>query len=195
MSATRKPIVVVGSVTMDMVTRAKQIPLIGQTVIGTGFQTTPGGKGANQAVAAARLGYPVEMAGMVGEDLYGQQLLDNLAAAGVGTASMGRVPGPSGLAPIFLAESGENSIIVVPGANGHVDSVFIDRHTDLIRSAGMVLCQLELPMDTLPHILEVCTEARVPVMLDPAPAARSARRCLGPGRMVHSQRNRSCLLS
>ncbi len=171
MSATRKPIVVVGSVTMDMVTRAKQIPLIGQTVIGTGFQTTPGGKGANQAVAAARLGYPVEMAGMVGEDLYGQQLLDNLAAAGVGTASMGRAPGPSGLAPIFLAESGENSIIVVPGANGHVDSVFIDRHTDLIRSAGMVLCQLELPMDTLPHILEVCTDARVPVMLDPAPAA------------------------
>src|SRR5579863_4753412 len=109
MSESRKPIVVVGSVTMDMVTRAKQIPLIGQTVIGTGFQTTPGGKGANQAVAAARLGYPVEMAGMVGDDVYGQQLLDNLAHAGVGTVSMARTAGPSGLAPIFLSESGENS--------------------------------------------------------------------------------------
>ncbi len=171
MSEYRKPIVVVGSVTMDMVTRTKQIPRIGQTVIGTGFQTTPGGKGANQAVAAARLNYPVEMAGLVGDDVYGQQLLDNLAAAGVNTASMAHIDGPSGLAPIFLAENGENSIIVVPGANAKVDDAFIDRHADLIRSAGMVLCQLELPMDTLPHILAVCALAGVPVMLDPAPAA------------------------
>ncbi len=171
MSESRKPIVVVGSVTMDMVTHAKQIPRIGQTVIGTGFQTTPGGKGANQAVAAARLSYPVKMAGMVGDDVYGQQLLDNLAAAGVDTASMARTAGPSGLAPIFLAENGENSIIVVPGANGKVDPAFVERHTDLIRSAGMVLCQLELPIDTLPHILAVCSSAGVPVMLDPAPAA------------------------
>ena len=74
----QKPIVVVGSVTMDMVSRARNIPLIGQTVIGTGFETTPGGKGANQAVAAARLGYPVKMVGLVGEDVYGPALLENL---------------------------------------------------------------------------------------------------------------------
>ena len=171
MQSNQKPIVVVGSVTMDMVTRAKQIPRVGQTVIGTGFQTTPGGKGANQAVAAARLGYPVEMVGLVGNDVYGPVLLEKLARAGVKTAAMGRADGSSGLAPIFLAENGENAIIVVPGANGKVDCALIDKHADLIRSAGMVLFQLELPLETLPHTLKLCAEAGVPVMLDPAPAA------------------------
>ena len=167
----QKPIVVVGSVTMDMVTRAKHIPIIGQTVIGTGFETTPGGKGANQAVAAARLGYPVKMVGMVGQDVYGPALLENLAHAGVGTEAMEPVAGPSGLAPIFLAENGDNAIIVVPGANGKVDPAFVDRHSALIRSAGMVLCQLEIPIETLSHTLALCADAGVPVMLDPAPAA------------------------
>jgi ribokinase len=167
----RKPIVVVGSVTMDMVTLTPQIPSIGQTVIGTGFSTTPGGKGANQAVAAARLGYPVHMVGKVGDDVYGTALLENLAHAGVDTAAMEPTAGPSGLAPIFLAETGENAIVVVPGANGLVDAVFVDRHAGLIRSAGMVLCQLEIPIETISHTLALCAEAGVPVMLDPAPAA------------------------
>jgi ribokinase len=171
MSTPRKPIIVVGSVTMDMVTRTPQIPKIGQTVIGTGFETTPGGKGANQAVAAARLGYPVKMVGKVGKDVYGPVLLRNLADAGVETDAMEDVEGPSGLAPIFLSEGGENSIVVVPGANGHVDCADIDRHAALIRSAGMVLCQLEIPMDTISHTFALCAEAGVPVMLDPAPAA------------------------
>jgi ribokinase len=171
MPTAQKPIVVVGSVTMDMVTRARQIPSIGQTVIGTGFETTPGGKGANQAVAASRQGYPVEMVGMVGDDVYAQALLDNLAHAGVGAKAMERTTGPSGLAPIFLAESGENSIVVVPGANGKVDAASVDRHSALIRSAGMVLCQLELPIETVSHVLALCAGAGVPVMLDPAPAA------------------------
>src|SRR6202453_2502826 len=112
MTTTQKPIVIVGSVTMDMVTRTPQIPRIGQTVIGTGFETTPGGKGANQAVAAARLGYPVHMVGKVGEDVYGPALLKNLAASGVTTTAMEQVDGPSGLAPIFLSETGENAIVV-----------------------------------------------------------------------------------
>lgn len=156
---------------MDMVTRAKNIPRVGQTLIGTGFETTPGGKGANQAVAAARLGYQVKMVGMVGEDVYGPALLENLRHAGVGTEAMEPVAGPSGLAPIFLAENGDNAIIVVPGANGEVDPAYVDRHSALIRSAGMVLCQLEIPMKTLNHTLNLCAEAAVPVMLDPAPAA------------------------
>ena len=171
MNGLRKPIVIVGSVTMDLVTRARQIPRIGETLIGTSFETTPGGKGANQAVAAARLGYPVKMVGMVGDDAYGPALLENLARAGVDTAAMEQVSGASGLAPIFLAESGENAIIVVPGANGKMDSAAVDRHSALIRSAGMVLCQLELPMQTVSHVLALCAEAGVPVMLDPAPAA------------------------
>ena len=172
MNGPRKSIVVVGSVTMDMVTLTPRIPRTGETVIGTGFGTTPGGKGANQAVAAARLGYPVQMVGKVGEDLYGPSLLENLAAAGVGTDAMESTAGPSGLAPIFLSESGENAIVVVPGANGKVDPAFIDRHAELIRSACMVLCQLEVPIETVSHVLAVCEEARVPVMLDPAPAAQ-----------------------
>ena len=171
MSTSQKPIVVVGSVTMVMVTRTPQIPRIGQTVIGTGFETTPGGKGANQAVAAARLGYPVHMVGKVGDDAYGPALLKNLAAAGVNTSAMETTAGPSGLAPIFLSEAGENSIVVVPGANGHVDGADVDRHAVLIRSAGMVLCQLEIPMATISHTFALCAEAGVPVMLDPAPAA------------------------
>ena len=171
MNIVQKPIVVVGSVTMDMVSRAKNIPVIGQTVIGTGFETTPGGKGANQAVAAARMGYPVKMVGMVGQDVYGPTLLENLGHAGVGTEAMEPVAGPSGLAPIFLAENGDNAIIVIPGANGKVDSEYVDRHAELIRSAGMVLCQLEIPIETLTHALALCAETGVPVMLDPAPAA------------------------
>jgi ribokinase len=171
MSTSQKPIVVVGSITMDMVTRTPQIPKIGQTVIGTGFETTPGGKGANQAVAAARLGYPVHIVGKVGEDAYGPALLKNLATAGVDTSSVETTAGPSGLAPIFLSEAGENSIVVVPGANGKVDCATVDRHAALIRSAGMVLCQLELPLETVTHTLALCAAAGVPVMLDPAPAA------------------------
>jgi len=166
-----KPIVVVGSINMDLVARTPTIPLAGQTLIGTDFATTPGGKGANQAVAAARLGFPVHMVGAVGEDVFGQALLDNLTAAGVATSAVERVPGPSGVAPILVADNGENSIVVVPGANGKVDRAAIDRQAALIRSAGMVLCQLELPLDTVTHLLALCAQAGVPVMLDPAPAA------------------------
>jgi ribokinase len=171
MSESRKPIVVVGSVTMDMVTCTPQIPRIGQTVIGTSFSTTPGGKGANQAVAAARLGYPVQFVGMVGDDVYGPQLIENLSHAGVDTSAMIAAHGSSGLAPIFLAENGQNAIVVVPGANGKVDSAYVDKHADVIRNAGMVLCQLELPMATIDHTLALCAQFGVPVMLDPAPAA------------------------
>ena len=171
MNTSPKPIVVVGSVTMDMVTCTLQIPRIGQTVIGTSFSTTPGGKGANQAVAAARLGYPVQFVGKVGDDVYGSQLIENLSVAGVDTSAMTTAPGSSGLAPIFLAENGQNAIVVVPGANGKVDCACVDQHIDVIRDAGMVLCQLELPMTTIDHTLAICAELGVPVMLDPAPAA------------------------
>jgi ribokinase len=171
MSDSRKPIVIVGSITMDLVTRTPRIPAIGQTLIGTGFETTPGGKGANQAVAAARLGYPVAMVAKVGDDAYGPALIQNLKRAGVATAGMSQVPGSSGLAPMFVADDGLNAIVVVPGANGKMDRAIVDSHAELIRSAGMVLCQLEIPMDTLSYTLDFCARAGVPVMLDPAPAA------------------------
>jgi len=171
MSASRKPIVIVGSVTMDLVTRTPQIPRVGQTLIGSAFYTTPGGKGANQSVAAARLGYPVAMVAKVGDDHYGPTLLKSLADAGVQIDAMQQVGGSSGIAAIFLADNSENSIVVVPGANGNMDRATVDAHAAIIRSAGMVLCQLEIPMDTLEYTFAVCDEAGVPAMLDPAPAA------------------------
>src|SRR5665213_814796 len=167
----RKPIVVVGSITMDMVTRTPQIPRVGETVIGTSFETTPGGKGANQAVAVGRLGYPVQMVGKVGDDVYGPKLLENLSQAHVGIEAMAEETGSSGLAPIFSAANGDNSIVVVPGANGKVDAAFVDLHAGVIRKAGMVLCQLELPIETVARTMAMCAEYGVPVMLDPAPAA------------------------
>ena len=171
MESIRKKIVVVGSINMDLVARTREIPRPGQTVTGTDFATTPGGKGANQAVAAARLGYPVQMVGMVGEDVFGDALIANLTEAGVDAGAVMRVAGPSGVAQILVSETGENSIVVVPGANGKVDRKAIDAQAEIIRAAGMVLCQLELPLDTVTYLLSLCAEAGVPVMLDPAPAA------------------------
>jgi ribokinase len=170
-SASTKPIVVVGSMNMDLVARTPTIPRPGQTLIGTDFTTTPGGKGANQAVAIARLGYPVAMVGAVGDDVFATTLLNNLQSAGVIISAIQRVCGPSGVAPIAVADNGENSIVVVPGANAKIDTACIDHSATIIQSAGMVLCQLELPIETTLHVLDVCAEARVPVMLDPAPAA------------------------
>lgn len=171
MSDARKPIVVIGSINMDLVTLAPRIPRSGETLIGADFCTTPGGKGANQAVAVARLGYPVHMVGRVGDDMFGQALLDNLRGAGVDISAVASVAGPSGVAAILVADNGENNIVVAPGANSKMDAQAIDRNVERIRSAGMVLCQLELPLPALVHALHVCSQAGVPVMLDPAPAA------------------------
>jgi len=171
MTDLRKPIVVVGSITMDLVTRTPKIPAIGQTLIGTSFETTPGGKGANQAVAAARLGYRVAMVAKVGNDAYGPALIENLKSAGVETSAVDEAEGSSGLAPMFVADDGQNAIVVVPGANGKMDRRAVDNHAELIQSAGVVLCQLEIPMDTLAYALDFCAQANVPVILDPAPAA------------------------
>lgn len=167
----KKPVVVVGSINMDLVANTPRIPRAGETLIGSDFTTTPGGKGANQAVAVARLGYPVHMIGMVGEDVFGQALLDKLVSAGIATGAIARVSGPSGIAQILVSATGENNIVVVPGANGRVTPEFIDEQIALIRSAGIVLCQLELPMETVSHTLNVCGRSGVPVILDPAPAA------------------------
>jgi ribokinase len=95
-----------------------------------------------------------------------------LRRAGVETAGMTQVSGSSGLAPMFVADDGLNAIVVVPGANGKMDRAAVDGHAELIRGAGMVLCQLEIPMETLSYTLEFCAKAKVPVMLDPAPAAK-----------------------
>jgi len=166
----QKPIVVVGSVNLDFVTTADHIPVAGETIRGNQFQMHPGGKGGNQAVAVARLGYPVEMIGKIGSDLPGERLRMNLQAAGVGLAGVEQIEGASGTAVIVVARNGENCIVVTPGANAHISPGYIDRHMDLIRKAGLVLAQLEIPIETVQYLAEVCFQENIPLILDPAPA-------------------------
>jgi len=166
-----KPIVVVGSINIDLVVRTRHIPRRGETTIGQNFQMFFGGKGANQAVGVAKLGYSVAMVGKVGSDDFGDQLLAELKRAGVDDETVTRAPGPSGVAVITTEESAENTIIVVPGANGQLRPSDIENSTRLLRSAAMVLTQLEIPMETVSMLAQVCVRHDVPLILDPAPAA------------------------
>jgi ribokinase len=172
--AETKPIVVVGSINMDLVATAEHIPAAGETILGTDFQMHPGGKGANQAVAAARLavpsGVPVQMIGQLGSDDIGVQLRASLSKAGVDTTAVGTANGASGVALITVAASGENSIVVAPGANSQVTPAWLDQQAATIRKAGIVLAQLEIPLETVVHLAKLCAEANVPLILDPAPA-------------------------
>lgn len=165
-----KPIVVVGSINMDLVARAERIPLAGETVSSSDFQMHPGGKGANQAVAIARLGYPVRMTGRVGTDAFGEKLRAGLVESGVDSSGVGTSSGPSGVAVIAVAPNGENAIVVTPGANGQVSPRDVDEKVAAIRDAGMVLAQLEIPFETVRHLGKLCAELKVPLILDPAPA-------------------------
>jgi len=163
-------IIVVGSINLDLVARAPRIPVAGDTLTGLDFQTFFGGKGANQAVAAARLGAQVSMIGQLGSDAFASQLRSGLREAGVDTSAVGEVPGPSGVALISTDKNGENSIIAVPGANGRVSPEFLDKHSALVCNASIVLAQLEIPLETVIRLAELTTQYQVPLMLDPAPA-------------------------
>lgn len=174
----KKPIVVVGSINLDLVAVAERIPAIGETVIGTDFQIHPGGKGANQAVAVARLGYPVRMIGKLGSDSFGVQLRGHLESAGVDLAGVSNSDGPSGVAVILVSGKGENSIVVAPGANAKVTPEDIFENQAIIRDAGIVLTQLEIPPQTVECLSALCARDNVPLVLDPAPARKLPRRVL-----------------
>jgi ribokinase len=166
----QRPIVVVGSINADLVARVERIPLSGQTVLGSDFKVHPGGKGANQAVAVARLGYPVLMIGKLGNDAFGPQLHTIMRDAGVDVSPVSLVDGASGVALIEVSASGENSIVVAAGANSTLSPDDIDSHLEIIRAAGLVLVQLEIPLETVAHLVAVCAREKVQVILDPAPA-------------------------
>jgi len=168
--AEQKPIVVVGSINIDLVMNTERIPVEGETITGKDFQVHPGGKGANQAVAVGKLGYPVQMIGRVGSDAFGQQLRSNLEQSGVDTASVTTTEGSSGVAVILVNAKGENCIVITPGANAKLTPQDIDANVERIRSAGIVLTQLETPLDTIEHLANLCEREGVPLMLDPAPA-------------------------
>jgi len=166
----RKPIVVVGSINIDLVARAERIPVAGETVHSSDFQTHPGGKGANQAVAVARLGYPVRMIGNVGSDAFGENLRAQLVRSGVDASSVQTSKGPSGVAMIAVAPNGDNAIVVTPGANALVSPSDVDNSAGAISEAGVVLTQLEIPLETVQYLVTLCARLGIPLILDPAPA-------------------------
>jgi ribokinase len=163
-------VVVVGSINTDLVAMAQRIPAVGETVIGSGFQVHPGGKGANQAVAVGRLGYPVRMIGRLGTDAFGEQLRKHMQSVGVDCCGVATSDGASGVAVILVSGKGENCIVVAPGANDLVTPSDLDANADMIRGAGVVLAQLEIPLETIEYLAVLCRRAGVPLILDPAPA-------------------------
>jgi ribokinase len=164
-------VVVVGSINMDLVVSAERIPMPGETVLGHGFNTFPGGKGANQAVAAARQGAAVSFIGCIGVDSFGEELLNGLKAEHIETRNMiVSEDAPSGVALITLDSSGQNSIVVASGANSQLTSRQIRQKAGIFSDADVLLLQLETPLGTMIAAAEQAKEKNVIVVLNPAPA-------------------------
>ncbi|MDD0974913.1 ribokinase [Pseudomonas fontis] len=164
-------VVVVGSLNMDLVTRAQRLPQAGETLAGESFFTVPGGKGANQAVAAARLGAQVAMVGCVGADAYGQQLRDALLGEGIDCQAVAIAEGvSSGVALIVVDASSQNAIVIVAGGNGQLSPASVMRFDALLQSAEVIICQLEVPAETVEYTLARGHALGKTVILNPAPA-------------------------
>ena len=168
----RQPVIaVVGSANTDLTVAAGRLPAPGETVLGGALQTAGGGKGANQAVAAARAGAQVAFVGRVGDDAFGQQTRERLQREGVDTQNLiTDEHEPSGVALIIVDQHGENLIAVAPGANWRVSAEDVYAARDLLAAADLVLVQLEIPREAVQAAAEVAHEAGKAVLLDPAPA-------------------------
>jgi ribokinase len=160
-----KPIRVVGSLNMDLVVQVPHQPISGETVLGSDYATYPGGKGANQAVAAARAGGQVQMWGAVGSDGFGHSLRDNLKQNGIDTQELQAIEGPSGIALITVDPSGQNRIVVSPGSNGRYTPECLPPFT----AAALLLLQLEIPLSTVLAVAEQASAQGIPILLNPAP--------------------------
>ncbi len=161
---------VVGSINMDMTVTAERIPLKGETLTGDRISYIPGGKGANQAVAMAKLGANVQMFGCVGKDSSGEMLIANMEKYGIDTRFIKKVPDvPTGTAFITVGDN-DNTIIVIAGANGCVDGTYVDSVKDEILSSDMVVLQHEIPISTVEYVIRICHEKGIKVVLNPAPA-------------------------
>jgi ribokinase len=169
----KKPILVVGSINMDLVMRTPRVPVSGETLLGGELRAIPGGKGANQAVAAARLGRPVIMAGRVGRDQFGDTLLAGLAADGVDTSCLERdETEASGTTFIFVEPGGENTIVLATGANGRFSLHSAEKLAGVLDRVDIVLLQLELPLQPTARLIELARAAGKQVVLDAGPACR-----------------------
>ncbi len=166
-----RAIVVIGSINMDLVCRTRVIPRPGETILGSDLVTVPGGKGANQAVAAAKLGGNVFMVGRVGDDDFGDRLRNGLVQHGVNIEHVTISEGSSsGCAMILVDRKGENSIVVAPGANHKISVADIERVEGLLAKAAVVVMQLEIPFEAVTHAINICRRHGVYTILDPAPA-------------------------
>jgi len=166
-----KKCAVIGSINMDMVVRTPRYPVAGETLEGLSFSTVPGGKGANQAIALAKLGVPVCMAGMVGDDSFGQMYIDHFRAVGVDCAAVTVKSGvTTGVADILVNDEGDNCIVVVPGANGECGGAWLEAALEKVMDCDIFLLQLEIPHDTVKECIARLHEAGKTIILDPAPA-------------------------
>ena len=165
-----KPVLVIGSLNMDLVVRCEHLPERGQTIMGSDFFTAPGGKGANQAVAAARLGARVGMAGCVGRDAFGETLVAGLRGAGIRSDDVLAVNAPTGTALITIDATGANTIVVSSGANMAVDAALVDRALADIGAPGILLLQHEIPVEANARAVQAARQAGWFVTLNPAPS-------------------------
>ncbi len=188
--------VVVGSSNTDLVIKARTIPHPGETVLGGTFISAPGGKGANQAVAAARLGADVTFVARIGVDGFGDAALRGLTAEGIHTEFVVRdAHAASGVALIIVDERGENAIAVAPGSNGLLSTDDVERARDAITDADVLLLQLETPLETVRHAARLAQAAAVPVVLNPAPAQPLDRELLERVTVLTPNRSEAALLS
>ncbi len=164
-------IIVLGSINIDLTTTAAEIPKPGETVIGESFAQYAGGKGANQAVCAARLGAEVVFLGKIGNDSYGDFMLREMERSGVDVSRVERCDTHTGLAAISVDANGCNCIIVVPGANFMVDTAYIERHRNAIERCDMIMAQHETPIDATAYAFKIAKAAKKTTLLNPAPAA------------------------
>jgi ribokinase len=162
-------IVVIGSLNVDHTLRVPHIPAPGETLTAAAAFTCFGGKGANQALAAARAGGDVTLIGCVGEDDAGTRCIEHLRSEGIHTGAIMKAGPSTGCAFITVDDAGENSIVVSPGANHALMPIHVDEHAALIRSAAALLLQLECPLPTVLHAIRIAAAAGVPVILNPSP--------------------------
>lgn len=168
-----KKILVIGSLNLDMVVNVDHTPLVGETIISDKMDLIPGGKGANQAYAAGRLGADVTMLGAIGDDTYGDIQIESLKKAGVNVSGLIRRKGENtGLALITVNSHGDNSIVVVSGANATLSCEDIDRHMDLVQEADIILFQMEIPVPTVCYGAKKAKSLGKTVILDPAPVPK-----------------------
>jgi ribokinase len=177
-------IVIVGSINMDLVTVAPRFPAPGETLLGERFLSVHGGKGGNQAVAAARLGAEVHMIGAVGDDHFAQPLCDALVDEGINVEHVARIGHSSSGTASITVSGGENQIVVVPGANARLTPSHVRTAQDVIGQADVMLVQMEIPLETVEATLRIAHQLRVPVILNPAPAQRLATNLLRLARYI-----------